>query len=308
MARPLVASLYAVIVVVWSSTWVAIKFGLEETPPLLGAGIRFALAGAALLLIARAAGRRLRTDALLAGTLALFPFAITYGLVYWSEQYIPSGLAAVLFGVMPIYVAFIAILALPDERIRTQLFAGIGVALAGLVLAFGESLALGDDERAALGALAGLLAPLAAAVGNVAIKRRGAGADPIVLNGWGMLAGGLLLLLASAPAERWEAAQWTGQAFAAIGYLAVLGSMVPFVILTILLRELPAVTMSYVPLLLPFGALAFGAGLYDEPLTLPALGGAALVAGGLLVAQWPGTGRLGWPPRGRSGPAPPPGA
>ena len=61
----------------------------------------------------------------------------------------------------------------------------------------------------------------------------------------------------------------------------------PFVTLTILLRELPAVTVSYITLLLPFGALVFGATLYDERITLPALGGAALVASGLLVAQWP---------------------
>ena len=66
----------------------------------------------------------------------------------------------------------------------------------------------------------------------------------------------------------------------------MIGSAVPFVTLTILLRELPAVTMSYITLLLPFGALAFGAALYDEPVTLPAVAGAALVACGLLVAQW----------------------
>ena len=62
---------------------------------------------------------------------------------------------------------------------------------------------------------------------------------------------------------------------------------VPFVTLTILLRELPAVTVSYITLLLPFGALAFGAALYDERVTLAALAGASLVASGLLIAQWP---------------------
>ena len=72
-----------------------------------------------------------------------------------------------------------------------------------------------------------------------------------------------------------------------MAYLAVIGSAAPFVTLTVLLRELPAVTVSYITLLLPFGALAFGAALYDERVTVVAVAGALLVAGGLLIAQWP---------------------
>ena len=97
MRRGAIWSSYALLVVIWSSTWVAIKFGLEETPPLLGAGIRFCVAGLVLLGIAAALRRSLRTDALLAGVLALLPFAVAYGLIYWGEQHIPSGLAAVLY-------------------------------------------------------------------------------------------------------------------------------------------------------------------------------------------------------------------
>jgi len=230
--------------------------------------------------------RSLRTDWLLVGILGLLPFAVSYGLVYWSEQYIPSGLTAVLFGVMPIYVALLAAGLLKDEVIDTRLFAGLGVALAGLVLAFSESLDLGHEERAALGAGAALLAPLCAALGNVSIKRRGAGLDAIVLNGWAMALGGLLLLIGSAFSESWADARWTPQAIGAIAYLAILGSAVGFVVLTRLLGELSAVEMSYIPLIIPFGALFFGWALYDEPLTLLAVLGATLVATGLLVAQW----------------------
>jgi drug/metabolite transporter (DMT)-like permease len=281
-------SLYAVNVLIWSSTWVAIKFGLEDVPPLLGAGVRFAFAGAVLLLVARALGRSLKkTDWVLAVVLGVFPFAGAYGLIYWGEQYVPSGLAAVLFGVMPLYSATLASVALVGEPLRGRLVAGIAVALGGLALAFGESLALGHAERALLAATACAIAPLAAAIGNVAIKRRANTLDPIVLNGWAMLGGGALLLATSGAAEDWGAAAWTAQAVASTAYLAIIGSAVPFVTLTILLRELPAVTVSYITLLLPFGALAFGAALYDERITLAALGGATLVAVGLLVAQWP---------------------
>jgi drug/metabolite transporter (DMT)-like permease len=288
--RGLVWSLYASLVLIWSSTWVAIKIGLEDLPPLLGAGIRFALAGVGLLVIARVMGRPLRTDARLAAILALLPFAAAYGLIYWGEQYVPSGLAAVLFGVMPLYSAVLASIALSGEPLRARLLAGIAVALAGLSLAFGESLELGHSRWALAAAFACAAAPLAAAIGNVAIKRRGGGLDAIVLNGWAMLAGGALLLVVSAAAEAWEVS-WSGEAIGSIAYLALIGSAVPFVTLTILLRELPAVTVSYITLLLPFGALAFGAALYDEQVTLPAVAGAALVASGLLVAQWPARSR-----------------
>jgi drug/metabolite transporter (DMT)-like permease len=283
--RSLVWTLYACLVAIWSSTWVAIKIGLEDLPPLLGAGIRFALAGAGLLAVARLMGRSLRTDPRLAAVLALLPFAAAYGLIYWGEQYVPSGLAAVLFGVMPLYSAMLAAVMLAGEPLRARLLLGIAIALAGLSLAFGESLELGEGRYALAAAIACAAAPLASAIGNVAIKRSGGPLDAVVLNGWAMLAGGALLLAVSALAEAWEVT-WSARAVGSIAYLAVIGSAVPFVTLTILLRELPAVTMSYVTLLLPFGALAFGAALYDEPVTAPAVAGAALVAGGLLVAQW----------------------
>ena len=285
MSRGALFSLYALLVGIWSSTWVAIKFGLEETPPLLGAGIRFAVAGLVLLAVTGARRRSLRTDGRLAATLAVFPFAITYGLVYWSEQYIPSGLAAVLFGAMPLYVAVISVFALRDEPVTGAMFAGIGVALGGLALAFGESLDLGTAERALAGAIAAVLAPLASSIGNVSIKRRGGGLDAVVLNGWAMLAGGVLLLVASPLSESWGDAHWTGQAAGAIAYLAIVGSALPFVVLTVLLRHLTAVEMAYIPLLIPFGALGLGALLYDEPLTALAVAGAALVATGLGLAQ-----------------------
>jgi drug/metabolite transporter (DMT)-like permease len=286
MARGVVWSLYALLVLVWSSTWVAIKIGLEDTPPLLGAGVRFAVAGLGLLLLARMRGRSLQTDRVLATVLAVLPFAGAYGLIYWGEQYVPSGLAAVLFGVMPIYVALIAALALEDEPLRARLLVGVAIALAGLVLAFGESVALGEGDLALAGAAACVLAPLASAVGNISIKRRGGGVDALVLNGWAMLGGGLLLLVLSALGESWGEAAWTAQALTAIAYLAAFGSALTFVTLTVLLRELPAVTISFIALLLPFGALVFGAVIYAEPITLPALAGAALVAAGLAVAQW----------------------
>jgi drug/metabolite transporter (DMT)-like permease len=285
VSRSLVAGLYSGLVIIWSSTWVAIKIGLEDCPALLGAGIRFAAAGLLLLAIAAVQRRPLRTDWLLAGVLALAPFAFAYGLVYWGEQYVPSGLAAVLFGVLPLYTALLAGVLLPNEPLRAPLLVGVLIGIAGLALAFLESVELGAADRAALGAAALALAPLGAAVGSISQKRRAADLDAVVLNGWAMLVGGLLLLPVSALSEHWGDAVWSAESIGSIAYLALFGSAIAFVTLTVLLRDISAQAMSFLAMLLPFGALMFGATLYDEPITARALGGAALVAAGLLIAQ-----------------------
>ena len=286
MSRSLVYGFYGLLVLIWSSTWVAIKIGLEDAPALLGAGVRFALAGLILLAIAKVQRRDLRTDWMLAGVLALAPFAFAYGLVYWGEQYVPSGLAAVLFGVLPLYTALLGAALLPDEPLRARLLAGVCIAIGGLALAFLESVELGAAEKAALGASALALSPLGAAVGGIAQKLRAAELDAVVLNGWGMLGGGLLLLAASGLSEDWGEFAWTAESVGSILYLAVFGSAIAFVTLTVLLRHISAIAISFLAMILPFGALIFGALLYDESITARALGGAALVATGLLIAQW----------------------
>jgi drug/metabolite transporter (DMT)-like permease len=287
VSRPLVWTLYAALVLVWSSTWVVIAVGLEDVAPFFGAGIRFTLAGVGVLAAAAVMRRPLRTDAALAALIALLPFATTYGLIYWAEQYVPSGLTAVLFGVLPLYVAVLSALFLPLEKLGPRLLGGVIVALGGLVLAFGESLELSSGTRTALATIAVVASPFASAVGNVSIKRRGATADPLVLNGWAMLGGGLVLLAISAPTEDWGATVWSAASIGSIAYLAAFGTGFTFVTLTILLRELPAMTTSFISLIIPFGALALGALVRDETITALAVGGAALVVAGIVVAQLP---------------------
>jgi drug/metabolite transporter (DMT)-like permease len=287
VSRALVWSLYAALVAVWSSTWVVIAVGLEDVAPFFGAGLRFTLAGLGVLAAAAIARRPLRTDAALAALIAILPFATTYGLIYWAEQYVPSGLTAVLFGVLPLYVALLSVAFLPQEHLSPRLLAGVGIALGGLVLAFGESLHLGSGTKTALAAAAVVASPFASAMGNVAIKRRGARSDPLVLNGWAMLGGGLVLLAISAPTEDWGATVWSAATLGSIAYLAILGTGFTFVTLTVLLRELPAMTVSFISLIIPFGALALGALVRDEQITVAAVGGAVLVASGIAVAQLP---------------------
>jgi drug/metabolite transporter (DMT)-like permease len=285
--RSLVWSLYAALVIVWSSTWVVIAEGLDDIPPFFGAALRFSLAGLGVLIVAASMRRPLRTDFGLAALLGLLPFATTYGLIYWAEQYVPSGLTAVLFAFLPLYVALLSVAFLPQERLTPRLLAGVVIALGGLVLAFGESLHLGSGAKTALATAAVVASPFASAVGNVAIKRRGGASDALVLNGWAMLGGGVVLLVVSGLAEDWGDATWSAGAVASVAYLAALGTGFTFVTLTVLLRELPAMTVSFISLVIPFGALALGALVRGETITALAVAGAVLVAGGIAVAQLP---------------------
>jgi drug/metabolite transporter (DMT)-like permease len=97
------------------------------------------------------------------------------------------------------------------------------IGIGGLALAFLESVELGSADRAALGATALALAPLGAAVGSIAQKRRAAELDAVVLNGWAMLLGGVLLFAASAVSESWGEFAWTAESVGSIAYLAVFG-------------------------------------------------------------------------------------
>ena len=232
VSRSAVWGLYALLVVIWSSTWVSIKIGLEDCPPLLGAGIRFAFAGLVLLAVDRA--RRAARCAPTSGSppcSRLFPFALTYGLVYWGEQYIPSGLAAVLFGVLPLYVALLGAAFLPDQPLRQS---------RDRWACWSRSAAWRSrSSRASTSATRTSRSPgprrsrsprSGAAVGNISIKLRAGRARPVVLNGWAMLGG--------RRRRCWRCRRWArpgarppgrAKSLGSIAYLALIGSAVPFV-------------------------------------------------------------------------------
>ena len=158
----------------------------------------------------------------------LLTFCVPYGVLYWAEQWVPSGLAAVLFATSPLWVALAAHLMLPAERLRAATAAGVLIGFAGVAVIFSEDLrALGGPRVAGAAALL-LLAPLTSAVGVVAVKRWGAGmhplsvaAVPMALTAAGM---GCLAWRRSA-ASRCAS---TGLSLAALLYLALFGTALSF--------------------------------------------------------------------------------
>jgi len=105
--------IYALICFIWGSTWLAIRFGLESLTPLFSAGIRFTIASGFILILMKLQSVSLQTDRVslrLYFMMAFFSFVIPFGLVYWAEQFVPSGMAAVLFAVYPFFVVIFSYL------------------------------------------------------------------------------------------------------------------------------------------------------------------------------------------------------
>ncbi len=277
----------AALIAIWGSTWLVIKFAIADVPPLLAAGVRFAVAAVILAAlsaiqgIAPPRGRRLHLGLLALGGLG---FGVSYGVVYWGEQYIPSGLSAVLFATYPLWVLLLAHLAVAGERVRPGRLVGVAIGFLGVALIFRSDLALAHP-RAAIGAAVTLVSPLASALGSVGVKRWGRDVHPYVLTTLPMTYGAVALLAVSWAFEPWDEARWTAGAVASTLYLAVFGSVVAFVTYYRVLREVAVSSLALITYVFPVVAVGLGWLVLGERLGLEALAGAAVVLIGIAIAS-----------------------
>jgi drug/metabolite transporter (DMT)-like permease len=279
---------YAVCCLGWGSTWVVIKLGLEDLPPLRFAGLRMALSFA---LLTPLAARRLGAgvppgrwrDIGLVGAVQI---GGTYTLVFLAAKWIPSSVSAVLFATFPIWASLLAHVLLENEPMTWGAAASGAFGLIGVAVLQGEALwSLSFSSKVALGSALALLTPLCSALGNVWMKRQVADVSP-VLNLWGQsLVGGALLLLASFAFERGAEAQWTPRAVLALGYLALVGTVIAFLALFWLMPRIPVSAVGAIPLIDTAIAVALGGVVLGEPLGWRFLGGAALILVGAMLAN-----------------------
>jgi len=275
-------------IAIWSTTWAVIRIGLEHVPPFTGAALRFALAGAILLGVALARrvplGRtaRERWLWLVNGTLN---FAASYGIVYWAEQWVPSGLTAIIFSSFPLFLALIAHVMLPGEQLNPRSTGGVMLGFAGIAVIFSEDFALLGGPGVARGAIVMLGSPVACAIASAAVKRWGADIPPLSLTSVPMLIcaailGALALLLEGA-----RPVTWTGQAVGALLYLSLAGSAVTFMLYFWLLRRMEATRLSLIAYVVPVLALFVGIVFMAEPATPRTYIGAAVVVAGVALAS-----------------------
>ncbi len=280
--------LLAALCFIWGSTWLAIKIGLHDVPPFLGASIRFFLAAAILLILARAQRVPFPLSARAhAGLLAvgLGSFGLSYGVVYWGEQYLPSGLTAVLFATHPLLVMILAHFVIEAEPVTARRATGILLGLAGVVLVFRSDLAL-IHPRAPLAAGVLMLSPLAAAVSNVGIKRFGTHLHVYNLTLLPMTYGAVALLAVSLLTEDPGAARWTPAAVGSIAYLAVFGSVTAFVVYYTLLKQVAVTSLALISYVFPVVAVVLGWALLGERLDASAGAGSAAIVAGIALATW----------------------
>lgn len=273
---------------IWGSTWLAIKVGLESMPPFLSAGMRFALAAGVLAGLSWAAGvpwpREARTHA---GLLALgvLNFVVNYGAVYWGEQYVSSGLTAVLFATYPLFVLLIAHATIGTERITPRKAVGVALGFAGVFVIFRSDLALAEP-RAALAAAVILVSPVASALTSVGIKKWGHDLHPYTLTALPMAYGAVALTAIGLTFEDARAIEWTRAAVGSLAYLSLFGSVIAFVVYYRLLKVVSVSLLALVSYAFPIVAVVLGWLVLGERLAGSTLLGAGAVLAGIAIATW----------------------
>jgi drug/metabolite transporter (DMT)-like permease len=268
---------------IWGSTWLAIKLGLRDLPPITFAGIRFALAAVLLGGIVLLRRTRLPSSARewwLLGYTGLLSITINYALVFWGEQYISSGLAALLSATVPLFGLPLAHRYLSAEPLTGWRVGGVLLGLLGIAVVFSGELGTGGPR--ALWASAGIvLAALATAHAGVLVKARGTHIEPAVLAGVQMAGGCVPLLIGGVVLEGNPLAfHWTPLAFAALAYLTILGSVIAFLLYYWLIRHTAVTGVLMIPLVTPLIAVLIGVGFGGESIGWhTVMGGAAIISG-----------------------------
>jgi drug/metabolite transporter (DMT)-like permease len=268
---------------IWGSTWLAIKIGLRDLPPLGFAGIRFALAAVVLggiILARRIQLPRSAREWRLLGYTGLLTISINYALVFWGEQYIASGLAALLSATVPLFGLPLAHRYIRAEPLTRWKVAGVFLGLVGVALVFSGELG-SAGPRAFLASAGIILAALAAAHAGVLVKARGTHIEPAVLAGVQMAGGCLPLLIGGAALEGSPLAfHWTPLAVGALLYLTVVGSVIAFLLYYWLIRHTAVSGVLMIPLVTPLVAVLMGVVFGGESIGWhTALGGSAIIAG-----------------------------
>ena len=278
---------FLLLTLIWGTTWAAIRVGLQGVPPFTGVALRFAIAGTLLLALAPVLGDRLgrrgRREKALWLANGVLSFCMSYSAVYWAEQFIPSGLAAVLFATYPLFVAGLAHVLLPGERLRSIAAAGVALGFAGVAVIFSDDLTLLGGEAVRRAGLVMLVSPLASAMATVVVKRWGRDVHPLSLSAVPMLIAGLVMGAAALLVERHRPVVFDARSVGALFYLAILGSAVTFTVYYWLLARVTATRLALMSYLIPIVAVAVGASLFDEPLRLRLLAGTALVLAGVVM-------------------------
>jgi len=224
---------FAIIYFVWGSTFLAIRVGVREVPPFLLAGMRFFIAGLVLYLWMRAKGTPSPTfrEWRAASLLAIFIFVFDYGLLFWAEQHVPSGIAAVMMATIPAFMAISEIVILRTQRLTARLSIALLIGLAGVAVLVSRTISFGDAPIDTAGACALLVASVSWSVASALTRKLPLPAAKTMSSGAQMLAGGVFLTTAAALLGEFHTFHIhfvSRTTWLALAYLIVAGSIIGF--------------------------------------------------------------------------------
>jgi drug/metabolite transporter (DMT)-like permease len=271
---------------IWGSTWLFIKIGLADLPPFTFAGIRFLLASLILAALVTARGARWPRSGrewTLIAVVGVLQFALNYGLVFWGEQHISSGLAAVLQSTFPAFGLVIAHFYLPQERMTPGRVVGVLLGVFGVAVIFSDQLSIAGS-MALLGSVALVLSAFFGSYGNVLVKAYAGKIDPQVLAA-GQMVFGFVPLLAIGFATEGNPLKfhWTTMAVISLLYLVVVGSVVAFALYYWLVRHMDVTNTMLIALVTPAVAVILGMMVLHEKLNWRLLAGGACIISGLAL-------------------------
>ncbi len=270
--------------IIWGSTWYFIKVGLNYFSPFLFAGVRFLIAGSLLSGTLLLLGRKLPRDASALKYMIFSSFlqiTFPYAGVFWGEQYITSGLSAVLNSSIPLFVALLAHFTLVHERLTARKIFGLCVSFIGILIIFKND--LGGNASMIMGGLAMIGSSMSAACANVYAKHQGASLDPIVTVAVHLSCGGVVLTLVSLviePEARWG---WTGASIFALLFLSIFGSILAFIGLYWLIKHVDVTKAAMLSFITPIVALIIGTVTLDEHVGFHTLLGIACIFSGVYI-------------------------
>src|SRR5213596_608086 len=262
---------FAIIYFVWGSTFLAIRVGVREVPPFLLAAMRFLVAGLILYGWMIAQGERSPSGRqwMSAFLLALLIFVLDYGLLFWAEQRVPSGVAAVMMATIPVFMALSEIVLLGTQRVTPRLALALLIGIGGVAVLMSHSLNVGGVAIDTAGAVALIVASMSWSASSTLTRKLPLPPSKVMSSGAQMLAGGVLLALTSAALGEFRIFRpWTVSrgAWLALLYLIVAGSILAFTAYVWLIHHESPTKVGTYAYVNPVVAVLVGYFLGGEPL------------------------------------------
>lgn len=280
---------FAAVCLIWGTTYLAIKVALETIPPFLMGGIRYVIGGGVLVLwlLARRAALPPPAEWPRLAVLGFLMITLGNGGVVWGEQYLASGLTAVVIATSPFWMVAIDAMLPGADRLTLRPWGGLLIGFCGILLLVWPDLTLGGASGRAvvLGILALQVACIGWSIASAYTRRHAVSRNVLGVAAVQMVFGGLFLMLAGTAMGEWHDLTLSPRTAAALAYLTLAGSVVAFAAYSYALRYLPIATVSLYTYVNPVIAVALGTALLGEPFRASMLVAAAVIVIGMFVVR-----------------------